>query len=636
MLNLWKKILILFIFCITHIRVNSAYTQQTINLSDISNLETSVTLDHDDNKLIKTAMKKVQNLQADIETITKELFELDKKEKEKDPNLSTSYRQARNEIVKVISSIDKASSKISSSLKRLKIYQEQMKTLILGLSEARESAETAKKYLIEYLTLLYKTQLKIYTEDGDSIDDIRLFINSNNFNETFIGSDLLSSMTAQLYDIIDISSKEETKKTNLLSQLWNLKIAAQNSIETYRKEIETLEQKKLYLANFIKLYKDEADNQSRFDAIFNSKEDINIMINWFIDDIIKKNYRQSNDIPNQINEFLSSKDTNYSYTSPIAWPIYPIETFEYLFNDPSFEKEFWFKHQAIKIKATQWTPIYAAKDWIVYFVSNSIDSISWLMIIHKDWYITIYEYLNQILVNSWEKVSRWQLIWYSWWEPWTMGAWFGSEWENLTFQVFKDWIAIDPLTILDLSVVTNWQNILPDEYRLKYLNDQLVRPIDVSNIKIISWDSVDIRAQKFLNSNWVWVYRDLNFWESVVEWTNIDRDVVICIACAESTLWQYLTTSNNIGNVGNNDRWDRVWYSTPYAWARVIPLTLNNQYLWKYRTINQLSRYGNEEWKIYASSPINRQRNVQKCLSMIKWYTVPEDFPFRTGPNPNN
>jgi hypothetical protein len=24
-----------------------------------------------------------------------------------------------------------------------------------------------------------------------------------------------------------------------------------------------------------------------------------------------------------------------------------------------------------------------------------------------------------------------------------------------------------------------------------------------------------------------------------------------------------------------------------------------------------------------------------KCLSKIKWYTVPEDFPFRIWPNPN-
>jgi hypothetical protein len=41
------------------------------------------------------------------------------------------------------------------------------------------------------------------------------------------------------------------------------------------------------------------------------------------------------------------------------------------------------------------------------------------------------------------------------------------------------------LTILDLSVVTDWQNVLPEDYRIKYLNDQLVRPIDVSDLTIM-------------------------------------------------------------------------------------------------------------------------------------------------------
>jgi hypothetical protein len=243
--------------------------------------------------------------------------------------------------------------------------------------------------------------------------------------------------------------------------------------------------------------------------------------------------------------------------------------------------------------------------------------------------------MNQIIVKAWDTVQRGQIIWYSWWEPGTMWAWFASEWENLTFWVYKDWVAIDPLTILDLSVVTDWQNTLPEDYRIKYLNDQLVRPIDVSELKLIEWKTVDERAQKLLNSYGVWVYRELDFWNSVVEWTNIDRDVVICIWVAESTLGKYLTTSNNIWNVWNNDRWDRVAYDTPYAWARLIALTLNNQHLGNYHTINQLSRYGNPDGKIYASSPINWQTNVMKCLSKIKWYTVPEDFPFRTWPNPN-
>jgi hypothetical protein len=64
-------------------------------------------------------------------------------------------------------------------------------------------------------------------------------------------------------------------------------------------------------------------------------------------------------------------------------------------------------------------------------------------------------------------------------------------------------------------------------------------------------------------------------------------------------------------------------------------VTLNNAYLWSYHTINQLSRYGNKDGKIYASSPINWQTNVLKCLSQIKGYYIPEDFPFRIWPNPN-
>jgi hypothetical protein len=170
---------------------------------------------------------------------------------------------------------------------------------------------------------------------------------------------------------------------------------------------------------------------------------------------------------------------------------------------------------------------------------------------------------------------------------------------------------------------------------LKYFNDQIVRPIDVSNVSLLKWETVDARAQTFLSSYAVGTYRNLAFWDQVVAWTNVDRDMVICIAFAESTLGKFLATDNNIGNVGNNDRWDRIAYNNPYNGARLIPLTLNNQYLGNYHTIKQLSRYGNSDWKIYASSPINWQSNVQKCLSKIKGFYIPEDYPFRTGPNPN-
>ena len=626
---LWIKSIIAIIWLFSSLST-FAYATWEVSIVDLKN---SVMLTTDDNALINAAVSRVSKLQDDIETIKEELSKLDEEQRNKNSDMSTNYKQARFEMVKVISSIKWTSETLSWSLEKLTQYQKKMKDLLKQLRDAEVSEKKAKEYMDEYMTLLYKMQLKIYDQDGENIDDIRLFVNSDNFNETFIWNDLLSAMTVQLWELVDKSSNEKEKKTKLLTKLWKLKIEAQESIKEYRNEIERLEQKKQYLINFMKLYKEKSD--SKLESILTSKVDVNKMVLTFIDDIVKKNYRSNDNIPENIKTMLESPDSSDDDAAPIAWPIYPIENITHYFNDADFEKENGFKHQAIQIQATQWTPIYAARDGVVYYVSNWFDGISWLLIIHKDGYVTLYEYLNQIIVKDWDIVQRWQLIWYSGWEPGTMWAWFNSEWENLTFWVYKDWVAIDPLTILDLSVVTDRENTLPEDYRLKYLNDQLVRPIDVSDLKIMEWKTVDERAQRLLNGYGVWVYRDLDFWNSVVEWTNIDRDVVICIWVAESTLGKHLTTSNNIWNVGNNDRWDRIAYDTPYAWARLIASTLNNQYLWWYHTINQLSRYGNEDGKIYASSPINWQRNVMKCLSKIKWYTVPEDFPFRTWPNPN-
>ena len=77
-------------------------------------------------------------------------------------------------------------------------------------------------------------------------------------------------------------------------------------------------------------------------------------------------------------------------------------------------------------------------------------------------------------------------------------------------------------------------------------------------------------------------------------------------------------SANNIGNVGNNDRGDRVDKESPLVGARAIYTTLNNGYLGGYNTIFELSGYGNKEGAIYASSEYNWQKNVSRCLSTIK------------------
>jgi murein DD-endopeptidase MepM/ murein hydrolase activator NlpD len=571
-----------------------------------------------------------------LDKVTQELFDLDAIERAKNANLDEKYRQARNEIVRVINSINLATTTISQSASKLVTYQKQMQKVVDELNSLRTSASVAKLYLAEYLNLLYKMQLEIYEDADMHTNDLRLLVNSENISQTLVGADITSAMTAQLHTLLQQADTAETNNVILLSKLGKLKQEAQTTLNSYREEIEKLQQKKQYLLNFIELYKNEqVASAQRFDKVFASKKEVYLSIQTFLDEIVKKNYKSVDGIADKIAKLAEMPDAkNENTISPIAWPVYPIERILRYYNDPQFEIDNGFKHQAIQIQAAQRSPVYAARDGVVYHVFDNMDSISRVMIVHQNGYVTTYQYLNQIIVQPGDLVSRGQIIGYSGGEPGTNGAGFVSEGENLTFGVYQHGLAIDPLTVLDLSVVTNWQSVLPEEYRLKYLNDNMVRPIDVSDLKFAEGATVEERSQNFLSAYAKGIYRDLNFRDSVVVGTNIDRDMVICVGFAESTLGNYLSTSNNIGNVGNNDRGDRIAYGSPYDGARLIALTLNNPYLGHYHTINQLSRYGNAEGKIYASSPINWQTNVLKCLSKIKGYTIPEDFPFRTGPNP--
>jgi hypothetical protein len=64
-------------------------------------------------------------------------------------------------------------------------------------------------------------------------------------------------------------------------------------------------------------------------------------------------------------------------------------------------------------------------------------------------------------------------------------------------------------------------------------------------------------------------------------------------------------------------------------WASVIYAAFENKYLGGYPTLNKLSGYGNKDGAIYASSPINRQTNIVKCLTEIHGFRIPDDRPVR-------
>lgn len=584
----------------------------------------------------KDAEKTIAELQLSIDSITEQLFDLDEKEIKRDWNLTDKYMEIRKEIVAVVQDINNTTNTVSEMLNKIEAYKKQIYSNTKSLAETRSWINSSKEFISEFSNFLYKISNNI--EIDNNVDDFKLFALSDNIPVALSNEESVKMLLLEFNEMLETLDSNEERQKQLIVKLNQLKMNASYDVKSYQSILNTLYQKKNYLIQFMEIYKEDKLAEQTFSIIFNSRNDIYDAMVSMVERIFKKDF---SDLTFNIKEKKELLASNYENTmawswnlQPLAWPIYPIQNIEMYYWDKDFEKEYGIPNQWITIKAEQWTPIYSAADWIVYHVTDNPGIwISWILIMHENWYITAYLYLNDIVVQKWDVVRRWQLLWHSGWEPGTKWAWFTSRGPNLTFITFKNWVAVDPFQLLDLSVIEN-KDIIPESYNIKYLNDKYSRTIDISEVKFASWDNVNERAKNFLGTYWVWAYRQLAFWEDAVAGTNIDRDVVICIAFAESTLWRYLTTSNNIWNVWNDDRWNRVSFNSALAWARSIANTLNNYYLWNYHTIRQLSRYGNVDWKIYASSPINWQRNVTKCLSQIKWYYVPEDYPFRTDLNP--
>jgi hypothetical protein len=284
-------------------------------------------------------------------------------------------------------------------------------------------------------------------------------------------------------------------------------------------------------------------------------------------------------------------------------------------------------------------------DWyVVYLNEPDSEDYSYIALKHYDWYLTVYGHVSEIMVNEFDYIEKWQVFAKTWWEFWTNGAWFLTTWPHLHFEVFREEEYIDPLTVLDLSYI-KFQK-LPDHYKSKYYIDFQNRKgysykDTSSNSKVfhLEWSN-EIERQKYLiNKYAVWTFNNWQMWvDESLDW-NIDPSLVMCIGLAETTLWKNLSTPYNIWNVGNNDRWDRVWYPNARSWVYSIIYTLNNKYFRNTSNLAKLSWAWRKEmnlpwcavnWEFcYATDTNHWHNNVTKCLTHLKWMYVPDDYNFR-------
>ncbi len=565
------------------------------------------------NKEIWSIYTEIQNMQKKFDDINSMRNGIDNK-----------ILRTKKTIQWVIDKLKETTISAQKSLEQITYYTNQINQTKTSLEKVNQDRITAKDFAGKLLNILYQFKNEYYNQDL-VIDEIKLLAKSENIATTMSAEEIMQILTMKFDQLLKFIDQKDIQLHKLLNDLESNQQKYTDELKKYNQEIQNLNEQKQNLLEYIKIY---WEWKTTLDTIESDLTKTRIQLISEVEEVLK-NSRKYLDDNKELKKKLISKETNEDGTRYLSWPVYPIQDVQWAYNNLQYVQRYDKNNLGMDIILPQWTPIYAPADWYVYeLIDKDGISLNYIILVHNYWYSTLITTINKFFVKKWEYVQRWQLIWLMWWEDGTKWAWFNSPGPRIHYEVFKDWIPTNPFGVTDLSSVKN-PSIIPVQYDLKVLTDKLNRSIDLSSVEYIKWWTVEERTLNYLKENWYPPFDSLELWKKASAWHKLPTELGVCIAVAETSLGRNFASSRNVWNVWNNDRWDRIDLWSPLQGASLIFSALENKYLWDYYTLDKLSWYGNQDGAIYASSPINRQTNVTKCLSAIHGYWIPDDRPVR-------
>ena len=189
-------------------------------------------------------------------------------------------------------------------------------------------------------------------------------------------------------------------------------------------------------------------------------------------------------------------------------------------------------------------------------------------------------------------------------------------WIEAEIDSLKEWKA-------ESETETAWTAELREPWMLNESGDAQLMPEIVADTEHEKFKK--LAEAYWLDAGQIWNVEN-HYW--IKEW------VVLCITVAETSWGNRWAWGKNIGSVGSNDRGNRPTYALMESWLEDIGKTLTNRYLGKIQTLGCLSNAGScqsrdDNWKRYATSDWNWQRNMVACLSTIYGTINPSTFSIR-------
>lgn len=579
---------------------------------------------------IENKNQEIVNIENDIQKLTNDIIE----SKSEIVNLQNEVNQNNKILLDYISYIYKSSNNITTdkdidSLKTILINSGDLNDVLSELYYSNLIEVTWQTLIEQHRWLIKKTflqkinlentQLKLEKEKENHIWRLKEIAEKKDFREKLLN---YTKWQQSLYE--EYLDKQKDVENNLKIKIIQSKLKIKLQMKNLLKQYNCSDIDETYLNSINEIDIDEDELNSWTWKTTKKQSDT------------QKCYNLSRILENEMK--LQNVASTW-WVNFFNWPVQPTKWLSSYFRDPDYKKVVWGDHDAIDIRVPQWTEIKAPADWYVTFLRAPNDSwYSYVALKHANWFVSVYGHINELFVDKYDYIKAWEVFAKSGWEFWTNWAGPITSGPHLHMEVFKDKEISDPLDYLDLTVL--WEKNIPvvQKYVYKYIDDFRLKSgweeynwVLTTKVKIfkLEWET-EVDRQKYLLDNYA--SNDFKNWDMWVEeavYWDIDPSFLMCVWLAESWLWRNLKTWFNVWNIWNTDSWWTMVFPTARSWIYWMVKTLNNKFLWSYQTMDMLSRYWNKDKPIYASSPLNWQTNVKRCLSAIKKEQVPDDYKFR-------
>ena len=360
----------------------------------------------------------------------------------------------------------------------------EIKDAMLFLQRSEIELDIQKKIVLDYVKLLYQEENKFFDLYDDGSSTLKLLLADASVSENLLGQEYFAIMEETGRQVFhDLDLRRATlleKQEDILKEQQDLAFLSEALNNEKRSYEESRLSKKDLLAKTqgeeekFSLLLEEALQQQLEAAIAvqNLQENIGLIEGKLdvLDDGLdvvneaetQKDLEAYEDNLQMIESIdgQAEEDLNKGSRKPFIWPV-PANKITAEFHDPTYPKK-WGPHNAIDIRAKQYTEIVAPANAYVFQTKDNGMGYSYIVLAHKNNLVTVYGHVSEIRVTAGTTVRKGEVIGLTGGTPGTKGAGLQTTGAHLHFETYYKGQPVNALNYLPLEELPI--EYVPDEF----------------------------------------------------------------------------------------------------------------------------------------------------------------------------